>query len=585
VSATGRPASALRGRALPRGLRAALAGLRDPRTLLCALAAAVVAYLTLVPVATMIIASLRSNFLGGSSVWTIQHYTQTLTAPGFGTVVANSVEYAGLVAVVAAGCGFGLAWLYVRTNTPLKPFALFASLVPLIVPGILNTVAWTLLLSPKTGPVNEALRSLHLPTFDVYSMGGMVFIQSMHVTPIAFLMGVAALTSMDRTLEEAAAASGAAPLGVFGKVTLPLMRPALAGAAILIFVQSISSFEVPQLVGVPAHKTLFASQIFHSLETFPPNYGSVGVYGVVILIAAAIGLVTARRLTGAVNRETITGKGFRPSVADIGRFRWLGLGAVTLFFVLTVVLPLGMLGWASLLPTYEPPSFTALHQLSGHNYSAVLHTPNLLSSVRNSLVVSVSAAAVVTLVCVVVAYVTIKTRAPGRGALEMLATAPLGVPSIIMGISILYWYLVIPVPLHLYGTLAILVVAFVTIGLPYGLRYLVPGMAQIKSELEEASLSSGANWRQTLTRIYLPLLVPSITASFLYTFIVAFREISSAIFLYTQGTQVVSVSVYDLWDSGEFSVVAALGIVMVAILGLAVVAVSFVGRRFGVRPT
>jgi iron(III) transport system permease protein len=411
----------------------------------------------------------------------------------------------------------------------------------------------------------------------------MVFIQAMHVTPIAFLMGVASLSSMDRTLEEAAAASGARPLRVTLKVTLPLMRPAVIGAAILIFVQSVSSFEVPQLIGVPAHEPMFASQIFRSLETFPPSYGSVGVYGVVILLAAGIGLAISRRLTGSADVQTITGKGFRPSVADIGAFRWLGVAIVFLFFVVTVVLPLAMLAWTSLLPTYEPPSFSALHRITGTNYEAVVRTPNLLHSVENSLIVAASAAAIVTAICVIVGYVTIKTKAPGRGVLEVLAIAPLGVPSIIMGISILYWYLVIPVPVHLYGTLWILIIAFTTIGLPYGLRYVMPGIAAINSELEDASLSSGASWRQTLTRIYLPLLVPSLTASFLYTFIVAFREISSAIFLYTQGTEVVSVSVYDLWDSGEFSVVAALGIVMVAILALAVGIVGAVSRRFGLR--
>jgi iron(III) transport system permease protein len=566
-------------------LRRILGSLRDPRTILCAVAMAIVAYLTLVPVGTMVVASLRSNFLSSPSAWSIQHYLDTFRAPGFGRLVGTSAEYAALVAIVAVTCGFVLAWFYARTNTPFKPFALFAALVPLIVPGILNTVSWALLLSPKTGPINIVLRDLHIPAFNVYSLAGMVFIQAMHVTPIAFLMGVATLSSMDRTLEEAAAAAGAPAWRIMLKITLPLMRPAVLGSAILIFVQSLSSFEVPQLIGVPAHEPMFASQIFHSLLTFPPDYGSVGVYGVVILLAAGIGLIISRRLTGSSNVQTITGKGFRPAVSDIGALRWLGLAIVFAFFFVTVVLPLAMLAWTSLLPTYEPPSISALHRFTGGNYTAVIRTPDLLRSVENSLIVSASAAAICTAICVVVAYVTTKTKVAGRGLLEVLAIAPLGVPSIIMGISILYWYLIIPIPLHLYGTLTILVIAFVTIGLPYGLRYVVPGIAQINSELEDASLGSGANWRQTLVRIYLPLLVPSLTASFLYTFIVAFREISSAIFLYTQGTEVVSVSVYDLWDSGEFSVVAALGIVMVAILAIAVGIVGALSRRFGIRMT
>jgi iron(III) transport system permease protein len=555
----------------------------EPRYLVLGLAALAVAYLALVPVVTMLVASLRSNFLGiGASHWTLRHYADTLTGPGFWRLVGNSFAYAGATAVLCTAIGFGLAWLVVRTNTPAKGFAKAAAVVPLIIPGILNTVAWALLFSPKTGPLNAGLRHLHLPTFDIYTIPGMVLVQSMHVAPIAFLMGVAAFSSMDSSLEEAALTSGARPTLVFRKITLRMVRPAILSAGLLMFIQTISTFEVPQLIGVPGHKFVFVSRIYNALQAFPPDYGTVGVIGMFVLSIAVVGLVFALRLGRKGSTATITGKGFRPEVHDIGRWRWVGLGAFVLFFVVAVVLPMAMLVWSSLLPGYEAPSWKALHDISLHNYQQISTAPQLVRSVRNSIVVAVASGVLVTLLCAVVSYTTIKTRIRGRALLDGLATVPIAVPSIVMGVGILYFYLAAPLPVHLYGTLAILVVAFVTIGMPYGMRYLAPGMAQIKDELEEAATASGASFLQTFRRIYLPLLMPSLLASFLYTMIVAFREISAAIFLYSRGSEVVSVTIFDLWSNGSYPVVAALGTLMVAFLTAVVALVRVLGGRVGI---
>ena len=184
------------------------------RYLTMAVASVVVAYLALVPVCTMVYASLQSNFLGvGQSSWTLSNFAKTFTTAGFGTLVANSFIYAAATSAVCIVVGFGLAWLVVRTNAPFKAFARAAALVPLIIPGVLNTIAWSLLLSPQQGPLNHVLESAGLPAFDIYSLQGMVFVQSMHVVPVAYLMGTAAFSSMDMSMEEAALASGASPVG------------------------------------------------------------------------------------------------------------------------------------------------------------------------------------------------------------------------------------------------------------------------------------------------------------------------------------------------------------------------------------
>jgi iron(III) transport system permease protein len=261
----------------------------EPRYLILAGAAVVVAYLALVPVGTMLVASLQANFLGatGATGWTFDHYVDTFTGSGFGRLVANSFVYAIATSAVAVAVGFGLAWLVTRTNTPAKGFARIAALVPLIIPGILNTVAWALLFSPQTGPLNGVLRFAHLPVFDIFSMPGMVFVQTTHVSPVAYLMGVAAFTSMDSSLEEAALGSGASPLRVFRTITLRLVRPAVLSAALLMFIQTISTFEVPQLLGVPNHTFVFVSRMYQALQAFPADYGTAAVIGVFVLALAA----------------------------------------------------------------------------------------------------------------------------------------------------------------------------------------------------------------------------------------------------------------------------------------------------------
>jgi iron(III) transport system permease protein len=547
------------------------------------LATLIVIYLAVVPVVTMVVASLRSTFLsGGSSNWSFTHYVGTFTSSGFGAIVSNSFIYAAATSIICTAIGFGLAWLVSRTNTPAKAFARAAALIPFIIPGILNTAAWALLLSPQTGPLNSVLRDVHLPAFNIYSLPGMIFVQSMHVVPIAFLMGVAAFTSMDGSLEAAALSSGASPFNVLRRITLPLIRPALLSAALLMFIQTISSFEVPELIGVPAHEFVFVSKIFDALQGFPTDYGTASVIGVFVLVIATLGLWLSRRLTRRASSQTITGKGFRPTLMDLGRWRWVGLAAFLLYFFVAVVLPIAMLVWSSLLPGYEPPSLKALGDLTLNNYHAIWSTPSLIRSVRNSLVAAFSSGIIVVALAAVVAYITVKTKLRGRGILEAVATVPIAVPSVVLGIGILYWYLVAPLPFKLYGTLLILIVAFVTMSLPYALRYLSPGIAQIGDELEEAATANGASWPQTFWRIFVPLLAPSLLAAFLYTVIIAFREITAAIFLYSQGSEVVSITVYDLWSNGNYSVVSALGVLMILFLVIIVMLLQWMGRRVGI---
>ncbi|MBV9409727.1 MAG: iron ABC transporter permease [Candidatus Eremiobacteraeota bacterium] len=555
-------------------------------TPIMAAAALIVAYLAVVPVATMLYASFHTGFLTPSARWSLANYAQVFTDRHFYAILGNTLLYGAGVAVVAIVLGFALAFVYARTDAPLRGLCMATALVPLIVPGILNTVAWLFLTSPRIGLLNALTSALfHVRPFNAFSLPGMIFIQAMHVTPTAFIIGVAAFTAMDPSLEEAAIASGAPAWVAFRRVTLGLARPAIVAASLLIFIQTIASFEVPQLVGVPANVGVFVSTIYATLQAFPPDYGAAAAMGTVVLVVAAAGVLFANRLDRAGKHATVTGKAFRPRRIELGRRRWLAGAFILGFFGIAVVLPLAVLVWSSLLPGYETPSLDALRRLSLANYATIWGYPLIARSLLNSVIVSIAAGAICTALTAIVAYVTLKTRVRGVWLLDVLASLPIAVPSILMGIGILFWYLVAPLPFHLYGTLALLVIGFVTIGIPYGMRYASSGMAQIKDELEEAAAVSGASWGERFARIYLPLLMPSLLAAFLTTMILAFREISAAIFLYSQGSEVVSVAIFDLWSNGQYPAIAALGCVMVAVLLVLVAIVQRLGGRIGLAGT
>lgn len=548
-------------------------------------ASLILVYLAVVPVATMLYASFQSGFLGANAHWSLANYTQALGSVRFYRLLGNTLVYGAGVALLASVLGFGLAFLYARTDAPFRRLGMATALVPLILPGILNTVAWLFLASPRIGLLNAMTEAFaHLRPFNVYSLPGMIFVQAMHLAPTAFIMGVATFTSMDPSMEEAAVASGASSFTAFRRVTLALARPAVVAAGLLIFIQSIASFEVPQLIGVPANVSVFTTQIYGALQAFPPDYGGAAAMGGIVLVLAGAGVAFANRLNSAGRHATITGKAFRPRRIELRASRPLAGAAILAIFAIAVALPLAVVAWASFLPGFEAPSIAALHHLTGANYIQMWGYPLIRQSLLNSAITSLSAGAIVTVLTAIVAYVTLKSRVRGAWLLDVLVSLPIAVPSILMGVGILFWYLVAPLPFHLYGSLALLIVGFVTIGIPYGMRYASSGLAQIRDELEEAAAASGADWTTRFVRIYVPLLMPSLLAGFLTTVIIAFREISAAIFLYSQGTEVVSIAIFDLWSNGAYPAIAALGCVLVAFLLGLVTIVQRLGGRLGIGP-
>jgi iron(III) transport system permease protein len=501
-----------------------------------------------------------------------------------GEMMLNSLWFALGSAALALVLGTALAYVQVRTDTPFKGLFFAASLVPLIVPGILYATSWIFLGDPSSGLLNSLVFK---PLFgsspiNIYSVWGMIWVQGLHLAPVAFLLMVAAFRAMDPSLEESAAMSGANRLTVLRRVTVPLLRPAMISAALLMFVQSLESFEVPGLLGLQNGIYVFTSRIYFVLRAYPIDYGAAGAYAIGLLVIAAVGVLVSSWLQrSSRNFQTVTGKAFRPRPVELGRARpYVGAGVI-LYFLLTVVLPVAVLVYASLLKYYAAPTRKTLSQMSFANYRAVFDMPLAFTALKNSLIVGVGAATVVMILTAIVAWVVLRTRAPGRRLLDLLAFTPIVIPGLVLGLALSFVYLRMSLPI--YGTLLILLVSYCTRYLPYGMRYSSSAMAQMSPELEESAAVSGASWFQTFRRVLLPLMSGGIMAGWVYILVVSFRELSSTILLYSPGKEVLSVLIWEQFENGQFTTLAALGVCMVVLLVVLVSIAYRLGARFGLQ--
>jgi iron(III) transport system permease protein len=552
------------------------------QSLLVGGAVVVVGYLAVVPLGYLVHDTFLSADGGGVSFGAFSRaYGGTSQS---GEMMLNSLWFALGSAALALVLGTVLAYVQVRTDTPFKGLFFAASLVPLIVPGILYATSWIFLGDPQSGLINSLVFK---PLFgsspvNIYSVWGMIWVQGLHLAPVAFLLMVAAFRAMDPSLEESAAMSGASRLVVLRRVTVPLLRPAMISAALLMFVQSLESFEVPGLLGLQNGIYVFTSRIYFVLRAYPVDYGAAGAYAIGLLVIAVLGVLLSTWLQrSSRNFQTVTGKAFRPRPVEIGRARpFVGAGVI-LYFLLTVVLPVAVLVYASLLKYYAAPTGKTLSQMTLDNYRTVLHMPLAFTALKNSLIVGVGAATVVMILTAVVAWVVLRTKAPGRRLLDLLAFTPIVIPGLVLGLALAFVYLRTPLPI--YGTLLILLVSYCTRYLPYGMRYSSAAMAQMSPELEESAAVSGASWFQTFRRVLLPLMSGGILAGWVYILVVSFRELSSTILLYSPGKEVLSVLIWEQFENGQFTTLAALGVCMVVLLVVLVSIAYRLGARFGLQ--
>ena len=562
--------------ALPRGVRR----LFTPRNGIVALVVVVIGYLAAVPLVYLLI----GTFTGDGS-FTLSAFGRAYGGNAqAGQMMVNSLVFSVGSGALALVIGTALAYVQVRTDAPFKGLLFAASMVPLIVPGVLYATAWLFLGDPQIGLLNTLVFQplTGSSPVNIYSLWGMVWVEGTHMAPLAFLLMVGAFRALDPSLEESAAMSGARPLTVLFRVTLPLVRPALIAAGLLMFVRSLESFEVPTLLGLNQGIYVFTSRIYYELRSYPIDYGAAGAYALLLLVIAVVGIwFSAWMNRNAKAAQTISGKAFRPRTVELGRARrWVG-GATIGYFVIAVVLPVVVLVYASLLKYYRGPSLDALREMSLDNYKTAFSSANAVTALRNSLVLAIGTATLVMFITAIASWLVVRTKVPGRRLIDALGFTPLVIPGLVLGLALLFVYLRTPLPI--YGTLLILLIAFSTKNIPYGMQYAGSAMRQISMELEESATVFGASWWTTFRRVLLPLASGGILAGWVYIVIVSFRELSSAILLYSPGNEVVSILIWQQFENGSFTVLAAIGVVMIVILTALVMLANRLGARVGLQ--
>ncbi|NRQ31807.1 iron ABC transporter permease [Nonomuraea sp. NN258] len=552
--------------------------LATPKIVIIAVVAGLIGYLALVPLYYLI----WGTFFDADG-FTLGGFARAYGDPRVGDMIGNSLWFAVGSAVLSLVVGTALAYLNVRTDVPFKGLFFAASIIPLIIPGILYTISWIFLASPDIGLLNKLLEPVFGPAFlDIFTVWGMVWVEGLHLSPIVFLLMVAAFRSMDPSLEESALMSGASRWQVFRRITVPLTRPAIVAAVLIMVVRSLESFEVPALLGLQNGIYVFTSRIYFVLRSYPPDLASAGALAVGLLVLALIG-VTISNFVGRSGKtyQTVTGKGFRPRPMELGKWRPVMGALIVLYFFFTVVGPLLVLLYTSLLKFYQAPSGDAFASMSLDNYRQLFEMSDAMTALTNSLALGLGSATLVMILMAVGAWIVVRSRIPGRQLVDHFSFVPLVIPGLVLGLALSFVYLRSPIPI--YGTIFILLIAYCTRYMPYGMRYAVTSMHQISAELEESAQVSGASWWQTFRRVLLPLLSPGLLDGWIYILVVSFRELSSSILLYSPGNEVLSILIFEQYENGQFTVLAALGVVMVLTLAVLVVIAYKLGAKVGLR--
>ena len=538
----------------------------------CAISAVLLIWLVLYPLLVLFVGSLRTDLPMRPGVFTLANFSALFADPANLAAIVNTVVSSALATMLAVAIGVALAWVTSRTDAPGRRFFDNAFVIPYYLSPFIGAIAWTLLANPRIGFINnlftEVLGFEDAP-LNIYSLGGLVFVMALYYSPIVFLFVAGALRSMDPALEEASRIHGVGAFGTALRVTLPVVAPAITSSALLVFLNAAGQFGIPAVIGIPAHYDVITTRIWVGLGYFPPRYTEAAAFAVVLLAFSTVVVLVQHRLLARKSFATITGKGFRPTVAALGRLRWLALALCILYLLLSIVLPYGALVFTSFQPylsfAFEPGTWTLA------KYAEVLFdNPQTVRAIVNSLILGIAGATLTIFFSLIIGYIVLRTRVKGRFVLDYLATLPAGVPAVVFGVALLWGYIFLPVPI--YGTIWMLLIAYIAHYIPFGVRAATSGLAQISVELEESSRLHGGSWIGTMRRIVVPLLKPALTAGWILLFVEFIRSLSLSILLYTPQSVVMPVVIYELYETGAYPALAAFSVLQTALVFVAIYA-------------
>jgi iron(III) transport system permease protein len=486
--------------------------------------------------------------------------------PGLGRAFQNTLVLLAGAVPLSFLLALPLVWITTRTDTPLKGLVEIAALLPFITPPLIGAVAWALLAAPRTGLINVLARQLgaSAPVLNIYSMSGLIFVMSLYLSPYVFLTVQAVMQRMDASLEEASFISGASLSRTVRNVVLPLSMPAILSAGILVITRILEEFAIPGVLGAPTGIYTITTYIYYQAISYvPPRYEVAAVLASLLMGMTAILLGLQSRILGRRGRfTTVSGKGHAPRLLRLGPWRYVALAYALIYIGLAVALPYLVLLYAAFISKWGappvPPNLTLVNFAS--TFDPAL---SARSGLANSLVLAVSGATFATVLTLVISYMIDKGTPWTRRMLEFVSAIPLTMPGPVLAVALLWAYL--HEPFVLYGTLWILLVAYVTHYLPYGVRTITSSFRQISPDFERAAAVCGASRIAGFRDILFPLVRPGILAGWMLMFISMIRELSSSIFLFVPGTETTAVTMLEMWQEANFSGVAVLSLTLIAI--------------------
>jgi iron(III) transport system permease protein len=544
----------------------------DAATIVMAAAAAILCFLVLYPLFWLFYGS----FAYGEQASPGALFGEFLRLPGLGRAFENTLEL--LLGAVPLSFLFALplVWIVTRTDTPLKGLIEIAALLPFITPPLIGAVAWALLAAPRTGLLNVLARELGAgaPLFNIYSMPGLIFVMSLYVSPYVFLTVQAVMQRMEASLEEASQICGASLARTIFTVVLPLSLPAILSGGILVITRVLEEFAIPGVLGAPGGIYTITTYIYYQAISYvPPRYEVAALLASLLMGLTAILLALQTRILGGRRFNTVSGKGHAQRTIRLGRWRYLTLAYALAYIGMTVVLPYLVLLYAAFISRWG--AAPVLANLTTANFIATFDSASSAASgLFNSFILAVSGATFATFLTLIIAYMITSGVSWGRSALDFVSSIPLAMPGPVIAVAMLWAYL--HEPIVLYGTLWILLVAYVTHYLPYGVRTISSSFRQLSPDFERAAAICGATRLAGFRDMLLPLVRPGIIAGWLLMFVSMVRELSSSIFLFVPGTETTAVTMLEMWQEARFSGVAVLALTLIAIS----VSVMLLVRRF-----
>src|SRR3954467_5293037 len=526
---------------------------------------AVVALIVLVvlPLLSLLFGSVK-----GEEGLSFEHFSEVLSGRLYLTALKNSLILGAWTSLFSLVLGLLLAWVVSRTDVPCKPLIQLTATLSYLSPPFLTAIALTYLFSPNAGLMNVLMRdTVGLPwlTFNIFSMPGLVLVTVMHTFPFVYLLASSALLSVDASYEEAAQILGASKLRTALSITAPLVAPAILSGTLLAFVNALALFGSQAIIGLPARIFTLPTRIY-ALFDYPPEYGLASALSLVLVLITVVALYLQRAFLARRSYVTLAGKGSRPQLMQLGALRWGMLGVVIVIFIVSIGAPYATLIAVSFSKSWGLDFWKGLTLA---NYKFILFEYNVTQrAILNSLGLATVAATIAVLLGAIIGWIDLRTRIPGRKLLDYFALIPLGLPGIVVAVALIQFWLAMP--LALYGTLAILLLAYVGRYIPLGVRAANSSPRQIDPSLEESAQILGASWITTMREVTLPLIRPGRFAGWLLVFVPVIQELSASILLFSSSSITLAVAVYNLYETGYIEPVAALAMVNMAIIGVAI---------------